>query len=213
MHSFLLFAHLFLASPDPIILESGRLLESADERRDNAHGIADLLRYSGLRDWIPHPDYLKQLKERAQDDERHPLGRAMAWWLILKDAQDLLAPRRGAEAQQALGLMTHFWYRPGPVEAPRSPVKKLESLSSLLFTGTIRLDQYLRNEELDAASRDASECTARRSSHSRLGYSDQITVWWNGDQVYSSSEGHAAWLDQTAILVQMRLDETNSRYR
>lgn len=195
------------AERDPARVEAARLMAQAEVRGAVAGGAVDLIRLWAMADWLPEGEAEGALRRAVADDERAPLVRAVAWWL-LRDAARARLDRAAIDgAAAALGLLDGFVMRMGP--GPH-PVAELTPDGWRPYPrgaggGALWLDAFLRPSRQVAAT-VATRLVAEQGGPAvlRLGYDDAVTVWLNGDEVYASSATHPAWLDQAAIPIRLR---------
>ncbi len=195
-----------LMAPDVVLVEAARLEARAEERGATAGGAVDLMRLGELAAWLPAGDVEGRLRVAAEDGERAPLVRAVAWWLVRELALRRLDPAAASEAVGALGLVTAFVVRPGPAPAPTDALSR-EGWRRAPATGfgELRLEGFLRpNREVRAAAAVRLRAPTTGPAVLRLGYDDRVRVFLNGDEVYAAHSAHQAWLDQAAVPVVLR---------
>lgn len=194
-------------APDEVSAEADRLTAEAAKRGRVAGGAVDLVRLWELGDWLPAGDAEARLRAAAEDRERAPLVRAVAWWLLREEALRRLDAEAAAGAARALGLITAFAMRAGP--APH-PVAELTAEGWRPYpgdagAGLLWLEAFLRPERETQATLVTRLVAARPTpAVLRLGYDDAVTVWLNGDELYRSPAEHRAWLDQAAVPIALR---------
>ena len=166
-----------------------------------------MIRLDELHLWLTPRWVEDQLKRAALQPQRHPLAQAIAWWLVRNRALERLDIKTVRPAIEALGLQTGFVYRPGPAPHPSAVLKKDDwrVYPTDLGQGVIWLDSVIRPRTQSQATL-ASQLVSKTGGPAvlRMGYDDAVTVWLNGDEVYSSDESHNHWLDQAAVRVHLR---------
>lgn len=195
------------ADRDPARIEAARLAQNAADRARLPGGAVDLIRLAELAEWLPRGEAEAHLRDAALDEDRLPLGRAVAWWLLREEALARLDPAAVAEARDALGLLDGFAMRIGG--APH-PVAELAAADFVPYPrgaggGVLWLDSYLRPDR-EIAATVVTRLVAPTGGPAvlRLGYDDAATVWLNGDEVHVADTTHPAWLDQVAIPIVLR---------
>ena len=192
---------------DPIQTHANALLQRASKARSSALSAIDLIRLDELHTWLAPQWVEQQLKKAATDTQRHPLAQAVAWWLVRARALERLDIPAVAEAVNALGLQTGFVYRSGPAPHPNAPLnpRDWKTYPTAMGHGVIWLDSVIRPRK-ETQGTLATQLISPMGGPAilRLGYDDAVTVWLNGDEVYTSDESHNHWLDQAAVRVHLR---------